>query len=80
MHLHQKLGLQPPWTAANTTIVAEKSRGGKRERGAAMSLKRIHHTDCVVRDLDSAVAKYREIFNVSLEDREQLESRGGRFI
>ena len=41
-----------------------------------MSLKGIHHIDYVVRDLDRAVAQYRKLFNVPLEKRERLESRG----
>jgi len=41
-----------------------------------VSLKGIHHIDYVVRDLDRAVAQYRKLFNVPLEKRERLESRG----
>lgn len=41
-----------------------------------MKLKRIHHIDFVVRDLDRAVEKYQKIFQVSIKKREKLESRG----
>lgn len=41
-----------------------------------MELRRIHHIDYVVRDLDRAIRQYRKIFNVPLENRERLESRG----
>ncbi len=41
-----------------------------------MRLKRIHHIDYVVRDLDRAIEKYKKIFKVPLEERERLESRG----
>ena len=41
-----------------------------------MRLKRIHHIDYVVRDLDRAVAQYRKLFGAPLENRERLESRG----
>lgn len=51
---------------------------GRRDRnsGAAVKLKRIHHIDYVVRDLDRAIAQYRKLFGVPLRDRERLESRG----
>ncbi len=41
-----------------------------------MKLKRIHHIDFVVRDLDRAVEKYQKIFQVPIIKREKLESRG----
>lgn len=41
-----------------------------------LKLRRIHHIDYVVRDLDLAVQQYRKIFGVSLQQRERLESRG----
>lgn len=41
-----------------------------------MKLKRIHHIDFVVRDLDQAVEKYQKIFQVSTMEREKLENRG----
>jgi methylmalonyl-CoA/ethylmalonyl-CoA epimerase len=41
-----------------------------------VDLVRIHHIDYVVRDLDRAIEKYRKIFQVPLEARERLESRG----
>lgn len=41
-----------------------------------MNLRRIHHIDYVVRDLSRAIEQYRKIFNVPLENRERLESRG----
>jgi methylmalonyl-CoA/ethylmalonyl-CoA epimerase len=41
-----------------------------------VDLVRIHHIDDVVRDLDRAIEKYRKIFQVPLEARERLESRG----
>lgn len=41
-----------------------------------MRLRRIHHIDFVVRDLDRAVEQYRKLFNVSPGSRERLESRG----
>lgn len=41
-----------------------------------MKLKRIHHIDFLVRDLDRAVAKYEQLFGVRFEPREILESRG----
>ena len=42
----------------------------------AIELKRVHHIDYVVRDLDRAVAQYQRIFGVPLASRERLESRG----
>lgn len=41
-----------------------------------MNLKRIHHIDFIVRDLDRAVAKYQRLFGVSFGPRERLDSRG----
>lgn len=41
-----------------------------------MKLVRIHHIDYIVRDLDRAIEKYRQLFQVPLEARERLESRG----
>ncbi len=41
-----------------------------------MQLKRIHHIDYVVRDLDRAILQYRNLFGVPLERRERLENRG----
>lgn len=41
-----------------------------------MRLKRIHHIDFVVKDLDRAVEKYRSIFGAPIGERERLEYRG----
>ena len=41
-----------------------------------MKLKRIHHIDYVVRDLNEAVARYQRLFDIPLRTRERLESRG----
>lgn len=41
-----------------------------------MQLKRIHHIDYVVRDLDRAILRYRDLFGVQLERRERLKNRG----
>ena len=41
-----------------------------------MRLKRIHHIDFVVKDIDRAVEKYRRIFQAPMRDRERLEDRG----
>lgn len=41
-----------------------------------MRLKRIHHIDYVVRDLDRAILQYRTLFGVPFERRERLENRG----
>ena len=41
-----------------------------------MKLKRIHHIDHVVRDLDRAVEQYRKLFDVPIDKQEPLPSRG----
>ena len=41
-----------------------------------MKLKRIHHIDYVVRDLNQAVARYQKLFGIPLRTRERLENRG----
>ena len=41
-----------------------------------MRLKRVHHIDFAVRDLDRAIEKYRRFFQVPLETREHLDNRG----
>jgi methylmalonyl-CoA/ethylmalonyl-CoA epimerase len=44
--------------------------------GGGVQLKRIHHIDYVVRDLDRAMVQYCRLFGVPLERRERLENRG----
>jgi len=41
-----------------------------------VQLKRIHHIDYVVRDVDQAILQYGHLFGVPLERRERLENRG----
>jgi len=41
-----------------------------------LKLKRIHHIDYVVRDLNQAVARYQKLFGIPLRTRERLENRG----
>lgn len=43
-------------------------------------LKRIHHIDFVVRDLDRAVAQYRRLFGIEPLPREQLPDRGVELV
>lgn len=43
-------------------------------------LKRIHHIDFVVRDLDRAVERYRRLFGVEPLPRESLAERGVELV
>ncbi len=43
-------------------------------------LKRIHHIDFVVRDLDRAVEQYRRIFGIEPLPREELPERGVELV
>ena len=39
-------------------------------------LKRIHHIDYVVRDMDKAVQAYETMFQIKMEDRTHFDARG----
>ncbi len=41
-----------------------------------MRLLAIHHIDYVVRDLDRAIGQYERLFDIKMQQRERLESRG----
>jgi len=43
-------------------------------------LKRVHHIDFVVRDLDRAAERYTKIFGVEPLERERLEHRGVELV
>ena len=43
-------------------------------------LRRVHHIDFVVRDLDAAAAKYSRILGVEPRGRERLEDRGVELV
>jgi methylmalonyl-CoA/ethylmalonyl-CoA epimerase len=39
-------------------------------------LKKVHHINFLVRDLDKAVSQYQKLFGATFEPRERLEGRG----
>jgi len=46
-------------------------------KGVAM-VKRVHHINFLVRDLETAIRRYQELLGVTLYAREDLDSRGVR--